>query len=64
MKNRSLIEALVVGIALTAISASAKAFLDISTLKINRINDKEVLLEIKEDIKFIRRNIFKYKQGE
>jgi len=53
VNNRNIIEAFLVGILLAASTATGKAFLDIEVLKTNRANDKEILLDMRKDIKFL-----------
>tara|TARA_R110002096_G_scaffold322901_1_gene516969 strand:+ start:1148 stop:1327 length:180 start_codon:yes stop_codon:yes gene_type:complete len=58
--SRAAREALLVGFLLAAIPAIGKAFLDIRTLEVKSENNKDILLEIKEDIKFIKRQYGEY----
>lgn len=64
--NKNIKEVIIAALAISALSASAKAFLDVEVLKTEQINlkeafesskkdNREILLEMKDDIKFLIR---------
>lgn len=52
--GRTIFEAIVVGVCLTAIGASAKAIVDVAVLQENKQNVHEDIQEIKQDIRSIK----------
>ena len=47
----SLIQSLIVGISLMAIGASAKAIIDVEVMKARQVTFKELLTEVRDDVK-------------
>ena len=52
-----MLEAIIVGVCLTALAASGKAIIDVAVLKENKQNVKDDITEIKNDIRYIKNNI-------
>lgn len=59
MINIRMIEAIIIGICLTAIGASAKAIIDVAVLQENKQNVKEDITEIKKDLREIKNYLLK-----
>ena len=59
--NKRLIEAVIAGLTIAAITASAKSIIDVEVLKTENRNVKEIVIEIKEDVKMIRNSLINNK---
>jgi hypothetical protein len=57
MNTRSIFEGIIIGVAIMAAGASAKAFLDVSKLQAENENMKVMLRDIKEDVRDIRNHL-------
>lgn len=55
--TRRIIASVIAGIALAALSAAAKSYVDVERLKTRVESLSDNVIEIKEDVKWIRRNI-------
>lgn len=57
--QRKIIESIIAGMAIAAITASAKAIIDVQILKVENRNMKFLLLEVRQDVKMIRNYLLK-----
>lgn len=57
MNVRKLIESIIVSICFATLAAAAKSYVDVEKLKTSYEYLTETLKEVKEDVKYIRRNI-------
>lgn len=55
--HRKVIESIVAGLALAAITASAKAIIDVQVLKVENKNLQFLLMEVRQDVKYIRNHV-------
>lgn len=55
----NLLYPLIVGLCVTAIAASAKAIIDVAVLKSENVTTKELLKEVRQDVKDIHKHILK-----
>lgn len=53
------VEAFISGILLMAIAASAKSILDVESLKANNVNNRQLLFELRKDVKDIKNYLLK-----
>jgi len=54
---RSIVEGVIIGICLAAITASAKAIVDVASLKQNTKNNHEIIKEMRQDIRDIHKHL-------
>ena len=56
---RSILEAVIAAIAISAIVASAKSINDVEVLKVENENSKVILMDIKTDVREIRNHLMR-----
>lgn len=54
---QKIIEGIIIGLVLGAISVSAKAIIDVARLDVDTKNQKELLIEVRSDVKAIREHL-------